>query len=447
MVDENIMWASAAAIRMALILYAVWHDSNFAVKYTDVDYMVFSDAARFVAEGASPYLRPTYRYTPIIAYLLVPNTWIHPAWGKLIFAVADLACGRIIRRILQLQGQASESRIQVLVAMWVWNPIVINVSTRGNAEAIVSLLVLATLWAVLERRVVLGGFMLGLAIHTKIYPIVYSLPLYLSLEPENCSRVTHTDSYTLTRRSKHSRSKGSSQDDVASGSSNLRKWQLAAASWLRSFLSLERLVFTGMTVGTLIALTACFHFIYGFEFLQHAYLYHVTRADHRHNFSLYFYQLYLCVCGGESAAVDDGGSGAITAAPTHSSIALLAFLPQVLLLVALSTKLASRRHIATCICCQTVCFVALNKVYTVQYFVWYMALLPLTLARGELPSLRSFLAFALLILLSMASWLAHAYQLEFLGRPVWLSLVACSSLLLFSHVALFVALVRRTAMF
>jgi phosphatidylinositol glycan class M len=37
-------------LRILLILYSEWHDAHSIVKYTDVDYLVFSDAARFVQQ-------------------------------------------------------------------------------------------------------------------------------------------------------------------------------------------------------------------------------------------------------------------------------------------------------------------------------------------------------------------------------------------------------------
>lgn len=38
----------SSILRVVLILYSEWHDAHSVVKYTDVDYRVFSDATRFV---------------------------------------------------------------------------------------------------------------------------------------------------------------------------------------------------------------------------------------------------------------------------------------------------------------------------------------------------------------------------------------------------------------
>nr|GMD04443.1 GPI mannosyltransferase 1 [Ipomoea batatas]GMD08321.1 GPI mannosyltransferase 1 [Ipomoea batatas] len=38
-----------------LILYGKWQDTHMEVRYTDIDYLVFSDAAALMAKGDSPY--------------------------------------------------------------------------------------------------------------------------------------------------------------------------------------------------------------------------------------------------------------------------------------------------------------------------------------------------------------------------------------------------------
>ena len=79
---------ASAALRLALVVFGEWQDAHLEVRYTDVDYLVFSDAAASVAAGGSPFARATYRYSPLLAFLLLPNSLLHAAWGKLLFSAA-----------------------------------------------------------------------------------------------------------------------------------------------------------------------------------------------------------------------------------------------------------------------------------------------------------------------------------------------------------------------
>lgn len=49
----NHVLATAFVMRVALILYGEYQDAHSVLKYTDVDYRVFSDAARFIVNPSA----------------------------------------------------------------------------------------------------------------------------------------------------------------------------------------------------------------------------------------------------------------------------------------------------------------------------------------------------------------------------------------------------------
>ena len=89
------------------------------------------------------------------------------------------------------------------------------------------------------------------------------------------------------------------------------------------------------------------HYRYGEEFIQEAYLYHITRRDIKHNFSVFFYLLYLI-------------QGSWLSLP----VGLLAFFPQASLVVVAAVRL--HKDIVFCCFVQTFVFVTFNKVCTSQ---------------------------------------------------------------------------------
>lgn len=169
------VFVAAILLRIVLLFYGLWQDANSPMKYTDIDYFVFTDAARFVAHGHSPYERETYRYTPLLAWMLLPTTW-SSAWfsfGKAMFAVGDIIAGWLIVLVLRSSSKLSMESALKYSSIWLLNPMVATISTRGSSEGLLGVMVIALLWAVTQRRIFLAAVLLGFGVHFKIYPFIY----------------------------------------------------------------------------------------------------------------------------------------------------------------------------------------------------------------------------------------------------------------------------------
>ena len=137
----------------------------------------------------------------------------------------------------------------------------ISMSARGSNDVIIQVLVFSSLYQILKQRYIIAGLLFGLSIHFKIYPIIFSFVLYFFIDCDT--------------------------NLIAKGGNPYK-----AIVSKNGFFTRNRLIFTAMTVVTLVTFTAAFYPIYGYEYLYETYLYHLVRKDHRHNNSVYWYLIY-----------------------------------------------------------------------------------------------------------------------------------------------------------
>lgn len=403
--------AFAVVQRIIIFFWGLYQDATMTPRFTDIDYFVFTDAARFMHLGGSPYDRETYRYTPLLAWLLVPTA--HEAgffsFGKVLFAIGDIVAGILILRILKIR-QVSEANAVIYSAVWLLNPMVSTISTRGSSEGLLGAMVISFVWAVYTRRLVLGGALAGLAVHFKIYPIIYIPTVIWSLASPD--EVVPTD-----KKKNPTHQKSPVQKAIG-------------------FFNYDRIMFGGTAALSFLLLTGLMYLEYGYPFLLHTYLHHLSRIDHRHNFSPYSTLLYI------------SSSPAVTAPLGTASNSLLhfitsfipepskwAFFPQLFLSGILIPILFAKRDVTKTMFLQTFAFVTFNKVCTAQYFMWYMVLLPFyfpsilsgTSTRGKVLGVLGVIAWVG----SQMLWVREGYLLEFLGVPTFYPGLFVSTILFF----------------
>ncbi|KAK5634898.1 hypothetical protein RRF57_010610 [Xylaria bambusicola] len=430
------LFASAALLRIGMLLYGLWQDANSPVKYTDIDYLVFTDAARFTftSTSSSPYERETYRYTPLLAWLLYPTTFPGAfcfSLGKVLFAAADLLTGYLIIRVLQSHMHMPLERACRFASIWLLNPMVAAISTRGSSEGLLGVLVTALLWAVLERRVVLSGVLLGLGVHFKIYPFIYTPAVVWWMDSE------HMQPTITNPAADKKRSEGIARGNVAGRSKSEQDHSITLLGRITAFITPERVRLALTSFVTFAGLNLVMYAIYGMPFVTHTYLHHVTRIDHRHNFSPYNVLLYLT--SSSSSSSSSSPAELISSAPHNTKIPWaikiesIAFVPQLLLSTILIPLVGAKKDLATTMMAQTFAFVAFNKVCTSQYFLWYIVFLPLYLPNSSLLRKPALGVVTLgLWVLAQGLWLQQGYNLEFLGLSTFLPGLWLSSLTFFA---------------
>ncbi|CAH1125049.1 unnamed protein product [Ceutorhynchus assimilis] len=458
----------SSIIRLLLIAYGVFHDNNYEVPYTDVDYKVFTDAARHVVNGNSPYERHTFRYSPLIAILLTPNIFFNQLFGKIIFCEVDLIVAYFIRRLVYVniidwmtkyesfmskraplvnciepktnkknsKRKLPKCNAKVVTAIywahramlvWLYNPMTIAISTRGNSDSISCFLVILTLYCIQTNwKPFVVGLLHGFAIHFRIYPIIYSLLYYMHYS--SFAYYFDNGSSGIKPSKKSHKNK---QIIIANKSKELFGFKFLWYLWP----NYNQIMLVLGTLSTLLSLTVFFYYLYGYKFLYESLIYHFVRVDFRHNFSLYFYLQYLVAF----IKLSVWYTGNLWQP-------ILINLPPIVLLLNFSIRYGLNKFsLNFAVLIQTIVFVIYNKVITSQYFVWIMGILPLCIWQIKLSKI-AIISMVVIWFLAQAAWLLPAYLLEFKGEDTFFHIWIQGVSLFCAHIGILGRLIKNFIM-
>ena len=388
-------------IRYLIIIITEYLYYNYGVLYTDIDYHVFSDGAKHVAKLESPYERETYRYTPLLAILMIPNVKIWYPIGKFILSTIDVGVGYLIEKLLKKQqkqkdetfndiikGENDEAFYNYASLFYLYNPLTIVICTRGSADCIITFLVLLSLIYLEKRKYYLSAIIYGFAVHFKIYPIIYAPSIFLYLLYKEYVRNNKKELAPIPFCQRFC-------FKVISTIKMVFKYSLTKVAL--SFVLISSSVF--------FVFLGVFYKLIGYKFLYEYLLYHLIRKDHRHNYSIFYYTIYL--------TYDNDFS---------KYLSLVTFLPQMILILTVTIFLY--KDINLCLIILTMIFVHFNKVITAQYFIWYLSLIPLIVHRNLLFNVKKWKALIMFIIWMFFEliWNSYSHLLEYEGKNYFITM-------------------------
>ena len=392
-------------IRYIIIIITEYLYYNYGVLYTDIDYHVFSDGAKHAAKFESPYERETYRYTPLLAIFMISNIKIWYPIGKFLLSTIDVGVGYLIEKLLRAQEkQLKEDRTfnEILKAendeayynyaslFYLYNPLTIVICTRGSADCIITFLVLLSLIYLEKKKYYLSALIYGFAVHFKIYPIIYAPSLFL---------------YLLYKEFIQNKNGPKELEPVPFFQRIYHKIKSTIIMVFSNLFTKTALFFVIISSGVFFFFLALFYKLIGYKFLYEYLLYHLIRKDHRHNYSIFYYTIYL--------TYDNDFS---------KYLSLITFLPQMILI--LSVTIFLYKDINLCLIVLTMIFVHFNKVITAQYFIWYLSLIPLIIHRNLLFGVKKLKAILLLTIWMIFEiiWNRYSHLLEYEGQNYFMSM-------------------------